>query len=177
MLGGSSTSGISQATGTSQKDVTSILVSALPSLLSGAGQQASNASTATSFAQALQSHATADTSNVASFFNQVDTTDGAKIVQHLFGSQNSATTKAIAQEAGVTQKQAASVLSAAAHYLMSLLGQQTEKETKKATTQAAKTTQTSSLMSSLLSNVDVVYDYLFLVGLVSCNLYSVGVFY
>ena len=155
MLGGSSTSGISQATGTSQKDVTSILVSALPSLLSGAGQQASNASTATSFAQALQSHATADTSNVASFFNQVDTTDGAKIVQHLFGSQNSATTRAIAQEAGVTQKQAASVLSAAAPYLMSLLGQQTEKETKKATTQAAKTTQTTSLMSSLLSNVDV----------------------
>ena len=155
MLGGSSTTGISKATGSSQTDVTSILAAALPSLLSGAGQQASNATTATSFAQALQSHAAADTSNVASFFNTVDTTDGAKIIQHLFGNQTTATTKAIAQQAGVTQKQAASVLSAAAPYMMSLLGQQTEAETSYATTQAAKTNATSSLMSSLLSNVDI----------------------
>ena len=155
MLGGSSTSGISNATGTSQTDVTSILAAALPTLLSGAGKQASNTSTATGFAQALQYHAAADTSNAASFFGNVDMEDGAKIIQHLFGNQTTATTKAIAQQAGVTQKQAASVLSAAAPYMMSLLGQQTEAVTRTATTQAAKTNATSSLMSSLLSNVDI----------------------
>ena len=154
-LGGQSTSGISQATGTSSADVSSILAAALPALLGGANQQASNASTADSFAQALMDHATANTSNVASFFSNVDTEDGAKIVNHLFGGSSNATIKSIASEAGVTQKQASSVLSAAAPYLMSLLGQQTSAETKKATTQAAKTSTTTSLMSSLLGNVDL----------------------
>ena len=155
MMGSSSTSGISQATGTSSTDVSSILAAALPALLSGANQQASNTSTATSFAQALESHAATDTSNVSSFFENVDLEDGAKIINHLFGNQSTSTTKAIAKEAGVTQKQAASVLSAAAPYMMSLLGQQTQTQTSKAATQEAKTSATTSLMSSLLSNVDV----------------------
>ena len=155
MMGGSSTSGISQATGTSSVDVSSILAAALPALLSGAGQQASNASTATSFAQALEDHASVDTTNIASFFNNVDLDDGSKIVNHLLGSDSTATTKAIAKEAGVTQKQATAVLSAAAPYLMSLIGQQTASQTQAQTTQAAKTNTTSSLMSSLLSNVDI----------------------
>ena len=150
-LGGQSTSGISQVTGTSTSDVSNILAAALPSLLGGASQQASQASTADSFTQALMQHAAANTSNVSSFFSNVDTTDGAKIVNHLFGSNSNATIKSIASSAGVTQNQASSVLSAAAPYLMSLIGQQTQAETKKST-QAAST---SSLMSSLLGNVDL----------------------
>lgn len=155
LLGGSSTSGISQATGANSTDVTSILANALPSLLAGANKQATQTSTATSFAKALQSHAQDDTSNLASFYNNVDLNDGAKIVQHLFGNRTNSTVKAIANQAGVTQNQAASVLSAAAPLMMSLLGQQTTAQTKTATTQKAKTAQTTNLMSSLLSNVDV----------------------
>lgn len=155
MMGGSNTTGISQATGTQSGDVTSILASALPALLSGAGQQASNASTADSFAQALTYHAADNTSNTASFYKNVDLDDGAKIVKHLLGSNSSAAIKSIASDAGVTQKQASNVLAAAAPMLMSLIGQQTEQETRAAQTQAAKTSQTSSLMSSLLGNVDL----------------------
>ena len=154
-LGGQSTSGISQATGASQSDVSSILAAALPALLGGASQQSKTASTADSFANALTQHAAANTSNVASFFNNVDTADGAKIINHLFGGTSNSTIKSIASQAGVTQKEASNVLSAAAPYLMSLIGQQTQAETKKATTQAAKTSTTSSLMSSLLGNVDL----------------------
>ena len=153
-LGGQSTSGISQATGASQSDVSSILAAAIPSLLGGANQQAKTASTADSFTKALQQHATANTSNVASFFNNVDTADGAKIINHLFGGTSNATIKSIASQAGVTQKEASNVLSAAAPYLMSLIGQQTQAETKKTTTQASAPS-TSSLMSSLLGNVDL----------------------
>ena len=153
-LGGQSTSGISQATGASQSDVSSILAAAIPSLLGGANQQAKTASTADSFTKALQQHATANTSNVASFFNNVDTADGAKIINHLFGGTSNATIKSIASQAGVTQKEASNVLSAAAPYLMSLIGQQTQAETRKTTTQASAPS-TSSLMSSLLGNVDL----------------------
>ena len=155
LLGGSSTSGISQATGTKTSDVTSILANALPSLLAGANKQASQSSTADSFAQALAYHANDDTSNISSFYKNVDLEDGSKIIQHLFGGQTNSTIKAVANQAGVTQKQASSVLSAAAPLLMTLIGQQTTAETKTATTQAAKTAQTTNLMSSLLSNVDV----------------------
>jgi hypothetical protein len=154
-MGSSSTSGISQATGTASNDVTSILASALPSLLSGANKQANQTSTATSFAKALSAHAQDDTSNLAAFYNNVDLNDGAKIVHHLFGNQTNSITKSVASQAGVTQKQALSVLSAAAPLLMSLIGQQTTAQTKAATTQKAKTAQTTSLMSSLLSNVDL----------------------
>ncbi|MBO4861339.1 MAG: DUF937 domain-containing protein [Firmicutes bacterium] len=147
--------GISSATGSSSTDVTSILANALPSLLAGANKQSQQTSTATSFAKALASHAQDDTSNLASFYNNVDLNDGAKIIQHLFGNQTNSITKSVASQAGVTQKQATSVLSAAAPLLMSLLGQQTTAQTKTATTQKAKTAQTTDLMSSLLSNVDV----------------------
>ena len=147
--------GISSATGSSSADVTSILANALPSLLAGANKQSQQTSTATSFAKALASHAQDDTSNLASFYNNVDLNDGAKIIQHLFGNQTNSITKNVAAQAGVTQKQATSVLSAAAPLLLSLLGQQTTAQTKTATTQKAKTAQTTDLMSSLLSNVDV----------------------
>ena len=147
LMGSPSTSGISQATGASTNDVTSILASALPSLLSGANRQATQTSTATSFAKALSSHAQDDTSNLAAFYNNVDLNDGAKIIQHLFGNQTNSITKSVASQAGVTQKQALSVLSAAAPLLMSLIGKQTTAQTK--------TAQTTSLMSSLLSNVDL----------------------
>lgn len=147
--------GISKATGSSSSDVTSILANALPSLLAGANRQAKQTSTASSFAKALASHAQDDTSNLTSFYNNVDLNDGAKIIQHLFGNQTNSVTKSVAAQAGVTQKQAVSVLSAAAPLLLSLLGQQTTAQTKTAATQKAKTSQTTSLMSSLLSNVDV----------------------
>jgi hypothetical protein len=147
--------GISTATGSSSSDVTSILASALPSLLAGAGKQSQQTSTATSFAKALASHAQDDTSNLTSFYNNVDLNDGAKIIQHLLGNKTNSTIKAVANQAGVTQNQAGSVLAAAAPLLLSLLGQQTTAQTKTAATQKAKTAQTTNLMSSLLSNVDV----------------------
>ena len=147
--------GISTATGSSSSDVTSILASALPSLLAGANKQSQQTSTATSFAKALASHAQDDTSNLSSFYNNVDLNDGEKIIQHLLGNKTNATIKTVANQAGVTQNQAGSVLAAAAPLLLSLLGQQTTAQTKTATTQKAKTAQTTNLMSSLLSNVDV----------------------
>ena len=147
--------GISTATGSSSSDVTSILASALPSLLAGANKQSQQTSTATSFAKALASHAQDDTSNLSSFYNNVDLNDGAKIIQHLLGNKTNSTIKAVANQAGVTQNQAGSVLAAAAPLLLSLLGQQTTAQTKTAATQKAKTAQTTNLMSSLLSNVDV----------------------
>ena len=147
LLGSDSISGISQATGASQQEVTSVLSAALPSLLSGVSQQADNADTAAGFDIALADHAKADTSDVAGFMNGIDLDDGAKILGHLFGGNTQAQTQQVAQQAGVSAQQTGSIMSAAAPLLMSLLGQQTASDNSGA--------GTSALLKMLLKNVDL----------------------
>ena len=53
LLSGDALAGISQASGVATNDVSKILTSALPSLLTGANNQTASANTAASFAQAL----------------------------------------------------------------------------------------------------------------------------
>ena len=74
---------IGRAANVPTKDVQSVLLSALPSLLGGALNQANDASTASSFAGALNQHAASNTSNLGSFLSSVDLDDGAKIIGHL----------------------------------------------------------------------------------------------
>lgn len=120
-----SVSELSSLTGTSEKDVTSILTSALPQLLSGAQGQATNQDTAAGFANALTSHGKDDTSDLTSFLSGVDTEDGQKIVNHLLGKDNAvATADTLSKESGVSASSITSILSTAAPLLMSLMGQQ-----------------------------------------------------
>ncbi len=127
LLSGDSVANMSKLTGTSQNEVQSVLSSVLPSLLNGAQGQAKNESTAAGFANALQNHAKADTSNLASFLSNVDLADGNKIVSHLLGSGKEAATQQAANKAGLNVNQTSNILSAAAPLLMSLMGQQTSK--------------------------------------------------
>ena len=149
LLGSDALKGISSASGVSSKDVTSVLSSALPLLLSGAGKQTSG-KTASGFASALEQHAGTDISNLASFFKNVDADDGAKIVQHLLGSKTNSAAKDIAKKSGLDAEQVIKILAVAAPLLMSLLGKKTQSDKKK-----DKTSTTAALASALLSNVDV----------------------
>ncbi|MBR5430571.1 MAG: DUF937 domain-containing protein, partial [Firmicutes bacterium] len=105
-------------------EVKSVLLSALPAMLSGAKGQASNRDTAAGFAGALDSHAKDDTSDVTAFLSHVDIKDGDKIVGHLLGGDKEAATRAAAKKAGLSTAATGSILGAAAPLLMSLLGQQ-----------------------------------------------------
>lgn len=147
VLGSGSLDGIISKTGASKKDVSSVLGEALPLLLQGAGKQ-STGSTANAFAQALEQHASNSTSNLSSFFKNVDINDGAKIVSHLLGSNTSSVSKEIAKKLNIDEKQVSSILSTAAPLLMSLLG-------KKATENKDAKTSTASIAQSLLGSVDV----------------------
>ncbi|MBP0969822.1 MAG: DUF937 domain-containing protein [Oscillospiraceae bacterium] len=147
LLGEESLEGVSRATGASTGDVLNVLAAALPSLLSGANTQATSASTASSFANALTSHASSDTSNLLSFLTNADLKDGNAIISHLLGSQQTQTTQQIAQQTGVSNKKTGLILACIAPLLMSLLGKSSQSQTNSTnvTTSAA-----SSLMSSLL---------------------------
>lgn len=148
LLSSDSISGLSDLTGASGSDITKVLTSALPSLLSGATEQAKNKDTAESFTKALAQHAKDDTSSLKSFLGNVDLSDGAKILTHLLGSDKDSTVKAVAKETGVSQSKTSSILSAVAPMLLSLLGQQTD-------TDDNKDSGVGALVGTLLDNVDV----------------------
>jgi len=148
MLSGDSIKGLSKATGTTQTNVKNVLASALPSLLSGAKEQATNSSTAQSFSDALADHAKDNTGDITSFLSSVNVADGSKIIGHLLGSNQASTTKEAAKSAGISTGKAGSILSAAAPLLMSLLGQQAGKEGNSASGIAG-------IMGSLLGNADM----------------------
>lgn len=147
LLAEDSLEGVSRATGASTSDVLNVLATALPSLLSGASAQANSASTSSSFANALQSHASSDTSNILSFLSNADLKDGNAIISHLLGSQQTETTQQISQQTGVSSKKTALILACIAPLLLSLLGKSSQSQTNSSNVTASSA---SSLMSSLL---------------------------
>lgn len=148
LLSSDSINGLSNLTGASNKDITNVLSSALPSLLSGATEQAKNESTAEGFANALAQHAKDDTSNLSSFLGKVDLADGAKIISHLLGSGKEETVQKAAKASGVSEKKTSDILSAVGPMLLSLLGQQADEDDD-------KESGVGGLVGSLLDNVDV----------------------
>ena len=120
-----SLSQLSSMTGTSEKDVSSIMSSVLPQLLSGAQNQATNQETAASFANALTAHSKDDSDDLTAFLANVDQEDGQKIVNHLLGQDNAvATAESLSAQSGVSASNISSIISMAAPLLMSLLGKQ-----------------------------------------------------
>lgn len=148
LLSSDSIGGLSGLTGASDKDVSSVLAKALPTLLSGAKDQAKDESTSKGFASALSDHAKDDTSDLSKFLGNVDMKDGAKIISHLLGSGKDDVVAEVAADTGVSKAKTNSILSAAGPLLMSLLGQQTKEEEE-------KEDGVGGLIGTLLDNVDV----------------------
>ncbi|MBR6642499.1 MAG: DUF937 domain-containing protein [Lachnospiraceae bacterium] len=148
LLSSDSIKGLSSLTGASNSDIKNVLSNALPSLLSGATEQAKNENTAESFANALAQHAKDDTSDLGSFFGKVDLADGAKIVSHLLGSNKEETVSRAAKASGVSKEKTSNILSAVGPMLLSLLGKQADEDDD-------KESGVGGLVGSLLDNVDV----------------------
>ncbi len=147
LLSSDSINGLSNATGASAKDVTSVLTNALPTLLNGAKDQANGKDTTEGFVNALSQHAQVDTKDLSKFLGNVDMTDGGKIIAHLLGAGKNDTLSTIANQSGVSQNKTNAILSALAPLLMSLLGQQTQAE--------ESNSPIGGLFGSLLDNVDM----------------------
>ncbi len=148
LLSSDSIDGLSSLTGASGKDVSSVLAQALPSLLSGAKDQANNKDTKDSFVTALADHAKGNTKDLGSFLGNVDLKDGSKIITHLLGSDKKDVLSNISKETGVSEKKTSDILSAIAPLLMSLLGQQTNEDDD-------KDSGIEGLLGNLLDNVDI----------------------
>lgn len=151
LLSSDALKGISKQTGVATEDVSSILSSALPSLLNGANKQATTKSTAEGFLEALQTHGANDTSNLTSFLKNVDIEDGSKIIKHLLGSETKTVAKDVAKttKSNVKAEDVSNVLAVAAPLVMSLIGKQTTSKKNKDTSTAL------SSITSLLGNKEV----------------------
>lgn len=127
VMSASNTGAISQSTGLSANQVSSVLSNVLPALLNGASAQATNTNTAAGFLQAITSHGQKDTTNLTSFLGGVDLADGAKIVQHLLGGNTISTAAAAAKAAGISEKDVLKILALVAPLLLAVIGQQKKK--------------------------------------------------
>ncbi len=148
LLNSDSIEGLSGLTGAKEDDITKVLTQALPTLLNGAKDQANGKGSSKGFATALSDHAKDDTSDLTKFLGNVDMKDGSKIIGHLLGSEKEDVVNSVAKKSGVSKSKTNNILSAIAPLLMSLLGQQVEKEDQKGDL-------LGGLFGSLLDNVDV----------------------
>ncbi len=108
---------LSEKTGSSTKDASSFVSTALPMLLSQLTQNASTESGAASLAGALTQHT--DTSSMAQQISNADTADGSAIINHILGDNSSQAVNTISEETGIGSNMVSNLLSTVAPALLS----------------------------------------------------------
>jgi len=113
---------ISKTSGAKPSQVSALLTTALPVLLKGMQTNASSEKGASALASALDQHASSNVSNIGSFLSNIDLGDGAKIIGHILGGNNTQVQTGLAKKSGLTSSQVGSILSSVAPLLLSLIG-------------------------------------------------------
>ena len=127
MLSGDNLNGLSEKLGVDPAQISSVIEMSVPQLLNGMQKNASTEEGAQSLEEALSQHSSADTSDVSAFLVGADIEDGAKIVNHILGSENAAAaTGEISEKSGLSLGNVGSILGSVAPFLMSLLGKENE---------------------------------------------------
>lgn len=103
------------------KQVSSVITSALPTLLGAMQKNASTEGGAAALAKALGDHA-GSAGNIISNLKLTDLTDGNKILSHIFGSNLSSVVSGISKKSGVASGSVSNILASIAPSLLALLG-------------------------------------------------------
>ena len=101
--------------------VSSVITSALPTLIGAMQKNASTESGAAALAKALGDHA-GNANSMISNLKNVDLTDGSKILGKILGSNASSIFDKIGKQTGTTSGQVNNILSSIAPALMNMLG-------------------------------------------------------
>lgn len=117
MTNQSSVDALAKKSGTSASQTGSFISQALPILINQLTQNASSQEGARSLAGALTQHT--DTSSIMQQFMNADTADGGAIIQHILGGNTQDVVSALAQQNGMNNNQAESLLDNMAPALMS----------------------------------------------------------
>ena len=121
LTGNDAVGAISQNLKIDSKQVSSVITSALPTLLGAMQKNASTEGGAASLAKALDDHA-GNAGNIVNNLKLNDLTDGNKILSHIFGSSLSSVIGGISKSSGVSSNNVSSILASIAPSLLALLG-------------------------------------------------------
>ena len=105
------------------KQVSSVITSALPTLLGAMQKNASTSGGAEALAKALGDHA-GSAGNIINNLKVTDLTDGGKILSHIFGGNLGNVLGGISKQTGVSTNSVGNILSAIAPSLLAILGKQ-----------------------------------------------------
>ncbi|MBP1745040.1 MAG: hypothetical protein H6Q58_2018 [Firmicutes bacterium] len=119
---------LGQSAGADSNQVQQLVQLGLPLLMQAMGKNSSTAEGAQALTAALDQHRDADVTDIAGFLNKVDTTDGAKIVQHVLGEKNETVQNNLAKQTGMDASQVSNILTMLAPLLMGFLGQQKKEQ-------------------------------------------------
>lgn len=119
----------SKKTGVASGSISKLLMMAVPLLITYLTKNASKKEGATSLLSALTQHTSTQT--VSEQISNADSTDGAKIIAHILGSDQKSVISSLAKQTGLSAKEVNSVLNAIAPSLLNSLSTAT-------TAQAAK---------------------------------------
>ena len=123
LTGNDAIGAISQNLKIDQKQVSSVITAALPSLLGAMQKNASTADGAASLAKALGDHA-GSAGNIINNLKATDLTDGNKILGHIFGGNLTNILGGISKQTGVASNSVGSILASIAPSLLAILGKQ-----------------------------------------------------
>lgn len=147
---GNSIETIGKKSNTSPEKASTVIMAAVPMLISEMKKNAETKEGASKLSDALDTHAMDDISDLSGFLENVDIEDGAKILNHIMGSQSDTekVEKNLAAKTGLNKSQVAEILSLAAPLLLSYLGKE-KKNTKSSGSEEQENILTSMLKSVL----------------------------
>ena len=123
LTGNDAVNTISQNLKIDPKQVSSVITSALPSLLGAMQKNASTPGGAEALAKALGDHA-GNAGNLINNLKITDLTDGNKILSHIFGGNLSSVLNGISNNTGVNSGIVSKILASIAPSLLAILGKQ-----------------------------------------------------
>lgn len=115
---------IGEKANTSPEKAQQLATLAIPTLLQALNRNASTPQGAKSLSNALDDHQEFDLNNLVGFFQNVDTKDGSRILQHVFSDKNARVQENLAKQSGLNIGQIGVLLSQLAPMVLGLLGAQ-----------------------------------------------------
>lgn len=144
---------VSKKTGISSKMTSTLLMAAIPLLISYMTKNASSKKGAQSLANALTQHTS--TSTAKQQIETADEDDGSKIIAHILGNDQTKVVNNLADETGLTASQVTKTLSTIAPYLLSSLSTATTTATKQQQQKQTATKTTKSSGVDLSDGIDL----------------------
>ena len=123
LTGNDAISTIAEKFNLDSNQVSSVITSALPTIMGAMQQNASTEGGAAALAKALGDHA-GEAGNIINNLKGADLTDGSKILSHIFGGDLSSVVNGISQKSGVASNAVSNILASIAPSILALLGKQ-----------------------------------------------------